>query len=235
MSDPRDHEREPEGDDLLAAEYVLGVLDPAMRPQVAARVERDREFAALVDAWTARLSPLDAGYAAAAPPASVKAALDRRLFSAAATAKPSLWSSLAFWRGLSAAALALAVFAVVAPLLAPAPPPAERLVASLAAEGTDVRYVVVYDPVEGAVSLNHLAGDRAAGRDFELWVIEGDKAPVSAGVIAVGGNIHIVLSPDLAARIAAGAVLAISMEPKGGSPTGAPTGPVVAAGDLRSI
>lgn len=232
MTDPREAEREPEGDDLLAAEFVLGVLDPAVRPQVAARMERDREFAALVGAWTARLSPLDAEYAAAAPPASVKAALDRRLF-AAAPAKSSLWSSLAFWRGLSSIALALAAVAIVAPRLAP--PPAERLVASLAADGTEVRYVVVFDPDKRAVSLNHLAGDRAEGRDFELWVIEGGKAPASAGIIAIGGNVHIVLSPELAARLAAGAVLAISMEPKGGSPTGAPTGPVVAAGDLRAI
>lgn len=235
MSEPRETDREPEGDDLLAAEYVLGVLDPADRPAVAARIERDRDFAVLVDAWAARLSPLDDAYRAAPPPASVKAALDRRLHDATASPKPSLWSSLAFWRGLSAAALAVAAFAVIAPLLLPAPPPAERLVALLASDGSDVRYVVVYDPAENDVSLNHLAGDRAEGRDFELWLIEGDKAPVSAGIIAVGGNIHIVLPPELAARLAAGAVLAISMEPKGGSPTGAPTGPVVAAGDLRSI
>ncbi|MBK8455849.1 MAG: anti-sigma factor [Phyllobacteriaceae bacterium] len=233
MSDPRGHEREPEGDELLAAEYVLGVLDPAMRPEIAARIDRDRAFAALVEAWTARLSPLDAAYEAELPPTSVKAALDRRLF-ATAPGKPSLWSSLAFWRSLSAAAVAVAAFVVVAPLLSPAPP-ADRLVASLAADGSEIRYVVVYDPAEGDVSLNHLAGDRAEGRDFELWVIEAGKAPVSAGIIAVGGTIHIVLPPELAARIAAGAVLAISMEPKGGSPTGAPTGPVVAAGDLRSI
>lgn len=233
MSDPREHEREPEGDELVAAEYVLGVLDPAERPKVAARVERDRAFAALVEAWTNRLSPLDAAYGASGPPASVKAALDRRLF-AAAPEKPLLWSSLAFWRGLSFAALAVAAFAVFAPMLSPAPPGA-RLVASLAADGSDVRYVVVYDPDKGDVGLNHLAGDRAEGHDFELWVIEGGKAPVSAGVVAVGGNIHIVLPPELAARIAAGAVLAISMEPEGGSPIGQPTGPVVAAGDLRSI
>jgi anti-sigma-K factor RskA len=35
--------------------------------------------------------------------------------------------------------------------------------------------------------------------------------------------------------IASGALFAISLEPEGGSPTGQPTGPVVAAGDLRSI
>lgn len=37
------------------------------------------------------------------------------------------------------------------------------------------------------------------------------------------------------AAIARGAVLAISLEPPGGSPTGAPTGPVIAAGEVRTL
>ena len=86
-----------------------------------------------------------------------------------------------------------------------------------------------------SIGLSHVSGDRAAGRDFELWVIEGNDAPESLGVIPVGANVRIAVSPELERKIAAGSVFAISLEPEGGSPTGAPTGPVVAAGGLATI
>jgi anti-sigma-K factor RskA len=54
-------------------------------------------------------------------------------------------------------------------------------------------------------------------------------------VIPAGSNVHLAVSADLRRKIDAGAVFAISLEPQGGSPTGQPTGPVVAAGDLRDI
>jgi anti-sigma-K factor RskA len=40
---------------------------------------------------------------------------------------------------------------------------------------------------------------------------------------------------DLAGRITADSALAASMEPPGGSPTGQPTGPVIASGQLTSL
>ncbi|RUV37751.1 anti-sigma factor, partial [Mesorhizobium sp. M7A.F.Ca.MR.148.00.0.0] len=67
------------------------------------------------------------------------------------------------------------------------------------------------------------------------WMIEGKNPPVSMGVIPTGATAHIVVSPAAQQKLAQGAVLAVSLEPSGGSPTGQPTGPVVAAGDLKSI
>jgi anti-sigma-K factor RskA len=40
---------------------------------------------------------------------------------------------------------------------------------------------------------------------------------------------------DVVMRINADAALAVSMEPPGGSPTGQPTGPVIASGKLTSL
>ncbi|TIR45483.1 MAG: anti-sigma factor, partial [Mesorhizobium sp.] len=80
-----------------------------------------------------------------------------------------------------------------------------------------------------------VSGERAAGKDFELWMIEGKNAPVSMGVIPAGQTARMTISPAVQERLAQGAVLAVSLEPAGGSPTGQPTGPVVAAGDLKSI
>jgi anti-sigma-K factor RskA len=240
MTLAEDNGPERGGDDLFAAEYVLGVL-PAEERQIASRrIDAETDFARLVDGWEAHLSPLAAAYPEIEPPASVKVAVDRRLFasSTAAPAEPraGLWSSLAFWRGLAAAAVAaLAIYIAVPYLNPPAVQPQTRLVASLAADGSDVKYLAVYDAAHHEVGLSHVSGERAAGKDFELWMIEGKNAPVSMGVIPAGATAHIVVSPAAQQKLAQGAVLAVSLEPAGGSPTGQPTGPVVAAGDLKSI
>lgn len=230
------------GDDLVAAEYVLGVLSAQDRLDAARRIEADPAFARLVEGWEERLSPLNAGYDEVAAPASVKAAIDARIFSgttaAAAPTAPELSGRLAFWRGLAIAAIAgLLVLAVwtAAPFLQPAGEASpDRLVASLASEETDVRYLVVYDEAQGEIAMSHVAGERAEGRDFELWVIGGDEVR-SLGVIPAGSNVHLPVEPAMQERIEPGVQFAISLEPEGGAPAGVPTGPVVAAGDLRSI
>jgi anti-sigma-K factor RskA len=241
MSAVDDNGPEHGGDDVVAAEYVLGVLPAEERAAAARRVETDPAFARLVERWEADLSPLASGYAEVEAPASVKAALDRRLFSNAgaadvAPASSGLLSSLAFWRGLAIAALAALALAVALPLLnPPASLPEARLVASLAPQDSDVHYMVVYDARTHDVGLSHVTGERADGRDFELWVIDGQQPPLSLGVIPAGASVHLAVDDALRRHIASGAVFAISLEPAGGSPTGQPTGPVVAAGDLKTI
>ncbi|CAH2408990.1 conserved hypothetical protein [Mesorhizobium escarrei] len=227
-----DDRPESGGDDLFAAEYVLGVLAADEREIASRRIDADAAFARLVDAWEARLSPMADAYPETVPPIRAKEALDRRLF--VAEPRAGLWSSLAFWRGLAAASVAALAIYIAVPYLNP---PAEqpRLIASLAADGSDVRYLAVYDAARREVGLSHVSGERAAGKDFELWMIEGKNAPVSMGVIPAGRITHMIISPAVQEKLAQGAVLAVSLEPAGGSPTGQPTGPVVAAGDLKSI
>ena len=225
-------------DDLTAAEYVLGVLPQEERRQATRRIEADPAFSRLVDRWEVRLSSMASAYEEVAPPEDLRQALDRRLFATAEArgARPGFWNSLAFWRGFAVASLAaLAIVALLPFALSPGSAPAERLVASLAHDDTDVHYLIVYDARTADIGLSHVAGARAEGRDFELWVIEGSGPPVSLGVIPDGANVHLQAAEEVRRRIESGAVLAISLEPAGGSPTGQPTGPVVAAGDLKTI
>ena len=63
---------------------------------------------------------------------------------------------------------------------------------------------------------------------MELWLIPADGVPRSIGVIPVAERTAMVLSPQILAALAAGTTLAISDEPAGGSPTGQPTGAVLA-------
>ncbi|RST86528.1 anti-sigma factor [Aquibium carbonis] len=230
------------GDDILAAEYVVGALSAEERRAVAARIDGDAEFARLVERWEANLAPMQDGFEPVEPPASVKRRLDERLFDVTAAsagapaARGGLWHSLAFWRGLAVAAvLAVVVLAAQPYLFEQSEPQTNRLVASLAPRESDVHYFVVYDARTADIGLSHVTGERETGRDFELWVVEGDRPPVSLGVIPAGSTVHLAVDQALRVKIEQGAVFAISLEPQGGSPTGQPTGPVVAAGDLRDI
>jgi anti-sigma-K factor RskA len=238
MTLAEDNGPERGGDNLLAAEYVLGVLAADERQIASRRIDAETGFARLVDAWELHLSPMAAAYPEIEPPAIVKPAIDRRLFASTATTaagpRAGLWSSLAFWRGLAAAAVAALAIYIAVPYVNP-PVEQPRLVASLAADGSDVKYLVVYDAAHHDVGLSHVSGERAAGKDFELWMIEGKNPPVSMGIIPAGATTHMTISPAVQQKLAQGAVLAVSLEPAGGSPTGQPTGPVVAAGDLKSI
>lgn len=231
-----DNTRMPDGgDDLIAAEYVLGVLDADERRRVEARLEDDRTFARLVEAWQSRLAPLDEDYKPVIPPAAIKAALDKRLF--VSTAKPGLLQSLGFWRSLSFAAMALAAVAIIPDLLRRDPQVADinPIVATMQAEGGEVRFVALYEPGDDKIRITTVKAQKAADRDFELWLIEADGKPKSMGVIPAGQTLELKVKPELVALISAGDTFAVTDEPLGGSPTGDPTGPIVAAGASLNI
>ena len=203
-------------DDTLAAEYVLGVLDADQRANAAARIEGDAAFARLVAEWEERLDGFNVGYEPLDPPALIKSRIDDRLFGAEQKPRGTLNWLLG---ALSAAVIALAVLVSIGP-------PPGRLVAELAADDGAFAFSVSVEG--GALQLARSAGDVPSDRDLELWLIVGEAAPVSLGVFTDALAIDI---PNLGE----GYVLAVSLEPKGGSTTGAPTGPVVAAGALEKI
>jgi anti-sigma-K factor RskA len=67
-------------------------------------------------------------------------------------------------------------------------------------------------------------GDRA----FELWAIAGGP-PRPLGLLRPAGGERLVLAAGTVPR---DGVLAVSLEPAGGSPTGLPTGPVLYQGKI---
>lgn len=238
----------PDGsDDALAMDYALGALDREQRRAAERRMRSDPAFRTLVEGWQRDLSPLDAETPPLAPSPAVWEAIAAEIApqiapqiapaKATPVTRPSLWDSLALWRGLAFAGTAAAAIAVSQigppPAVPGAPPP--LLVAALAdADGTPL-LSAAYDPVRGAVVLTPATQRDDTGKSPELWVIEGDKPPRSLGVIDIRGpNKHAISSKQLVG-LAPGSVLAISIEPLGGSPTGQPTGPVVATGKLTAI
>ena len=72
-------------------------------------------------------------------------------------------------------------------------------------------------------------------RSLELWAIPADGKPISLGMIPAGGKGKVELSEAQKALIGKPIALAVSLEPKGGSPTGQPTGPVLYQGALAAL
>lgn len=209
----------PEDDDMIAAEYVLGTLDLPERTAAEARLRRDPGFAAQVADWQNRLSDLNDDYAEAPAP-NLLPQIEARLFPTA-TKRRGDWLFGLIGLGASvAAALAVAAFFLLAP-------PNPSLVATLTADASSLRYAAAIAGDE--LTLTRLAGtDADPDKDYELWIIVGDNAPVSLGLLRAG-------TTTIPAPVAeAGYVLAVTLEPKGGGPGGKPTGPVVAAGALQS-
>lgn len=228
----------PGGDDVLAGEYVLGTLDAAQRETVERRIAADPAFAALVADWQAHFSPLDDAYEEVAAPDAVWTGVRDRLFAGPGD-RASLWQSVAFWRACAIAAVfALIVTAGVSinmERLLPGSAVELQLAAMLQSQESGVQMLALYDPAHHTLRLRTVSGEAGAGKDFELWLIEPDKAPISMGVVPKSEQASIPVAASLQQKLTTGVVLAISLEPEGGSPTGQATGPVVALGTVTGI
>lgn len=222
-------------DTEIAAEYVLRVLTPEAHRAAAARAAGDPVFAAEIRAWEDRLVPLMDTVEEVTPDPASKTALMRSLFGhepvAAAPAGTRIWQLLA---GLGlAAATALAVIAFVPDVQDPAAP-AGRFVAELAVADESTRMFAVIQPAQGTVDIAWTARNQPDDRELQLWALVDGQTPVSIAVLPRGRTATLALPPELAS-LPEGLVLAISDEPLGGSPTGAPTGAVVATATLSEI
>ncbi|MEO6014249.1 MAG: anti-sigma factor [Devosia sp.] len=223
-------------DGFLVAEYALGVLPAAEYEAVRARLKAEPALRSELTFWRSRLSSLDTEFAEAPAPAATWSRIEQRLFTG--QAKPGFWNSLALWRSIAAGGLAVAAIAIGLNVTTPRQDPkafAAQLVAALHEEGSNVSFVALYNETTGQVRLTALSGDAVPDKDYELWVIEGSDAPRSMGVIPVNARTDVKLAPDVLAGFGEGTILAITLEAKGGSPTGAPQGPIVAKGAATQI
>ena len=211
MIDPEGHMPEREA---LAAEYVLGTLPLAERLTAEALIDSDANFAALVAAWQAKLAPLNDDYEDVAPPPDMLGRIEARLFPEPAKPRRTGW----IWGALAGAALA--VIAVVG--LLPTTPVDNAITATLTGEDQPLVLAARFDPDAGALTVSRSAGPAAAaGQDYELWLIPAGQDAVSIGLVREG-DLTIPLD-----TLPAGATLAVTLEPEGGSPTGVATGPIL--------
>ncbi len=229
---------EPQGGKTLVAEFVLGLLSAAEHNRVARLIDADPNLARERDFWISRLGALNDGYVEIAPPARILGRIESQLFGTTTKAQVGFWDNLLVWRGLAASAFAVAIVAIGINVSTTKLDPtslAIQLVAALEEEGSGVKFVALYDSATGTVRLTALSGEAVPERDFELWAIQGGHNPVSMGVVPVNARSEVTISPEILKGWGEGSVLAITLEPKGGSPSGNPTGPVVAKGAITQI
>lgn len=223
-----DQEDIPE-DEALAAEYVLRLLDVDAERAFETRLQTEAELRELVRFWEAEFAALASDSPDEVPSPSVRAKLVAELSGEDARPERRWPRGLLAFSALAAVAV-LAFLAFSQMRRGPAFDP--TLHATLISEDGAVHIEAGYAPTGNLFKVIPEQGAPATGRDFELWVI-GAKAdaPVSLGVIPTDRESLFEIAPEMAALIDGG-VLAVSEEPEGGSPTGAPTGAILATDEF---
>src|SRR5262249_26553909 len=203
MTDVDNHE-ELSPNELLAAEYALGVLAGTERDAAAQRVARDAAFATLVTAWEERLAPWAAELPEVAPRPQGWERIAAQI-SGAQRERPRFWQSLMFWRGFGiVSALAAACLAVL--LYLSAGSQQREFVASI--EGQAQRIFVASVAVKRAtVTVMPVAYRPDPTRVPELWLIPSGGKPLPLGVLTADRPAEIAIPPALANQARRDAIL----------------------------
>lgn len=224
----RDDTDLPGGFEAAAAEYVLGLLTPQERAQFEKAMRADPDLEQDVAAW----STYFAGYTDSIEEVPAPPQLWSRIEAAAFAAprrKP-------FWQQLwpyAAGALAASVLAFAVYTTGSLGPEEPHLYADLVAEEQGYVLLAHWAPDSQTFMLRRDAGDVPEDNAIEIWVIPGpDSAPVSVGLMQAATLTQIPVPDALVPLMTPQTTVAVSLEPKGGSATGAPTGPILATGPL---
>jgi anti-sigma-K factor RskA len=227
--------------DGLAAEYALGTLSRAERAEAEARRAEDRAFDAAVTAWERRLGPLAEFVTPVPPPAGLynkiraQIGLSSHVVSLKAR-EQTMVRRANRWRAATGAmtALAASLAGVVVWQDHQQRQMATQYVAVLQAGDTLPAFLLTVDTKTNMFIVSAMEKPKEAEKSYQLWLVHNDMpGPKSMGVfddsemdvrpMATDAKMHDMMMDG---------TYAVSVEPKGGSPTGAPTGPVVFSGKL---
>jgi anti-sigma-K factor RskA len=234
---------------MLAAEYVLGTLRGRARARFERLLTADAWLRDEVHGWEARLGELSLGIVPVKPRPLVWASINYRVSADANKVRQLRPASLArgnLWRNWAVVSTAASVLLGLGLWLQVSKPPqvvtkTETVrvevpvqtpmpyVAMLQPAKSDAKWKVSIYPDKGVIKVSasgRYALDEKA-KSLELWVIAKD-GPHSLGLLPMQGDGELPMPKGL--KMDEGdATLAVSLEPRGGSPTGKPTGPVLLA------
>lgn len=226
---------------LLAGEYVLGTLEGDDRLKVEAELKKNQELRRAIQEWEDRWVPMLEGLKPVTPPRNVWNAVELCM---EGEGKPSLfenfWNSLSFWRPLglvaSAAVLILSLYFGLVSRFPPGPT-APSYVALLGSPEAPAQWVARLDPGKRTMVIEvRQPPTLSPDQSLELWMIPPEgRPPISCGLLPISGSKTFEMTEYNMEMITEGRQLAVSLEPKGGSPTGQPTGPVLYQGSFVSL
>lgn len=225
--------------EMLAAEYTLGTLKGGARRRLESWLADDAALRFAISEWQDRLNPMSEFATPEQPSPEVWRAISKQigLKKAEQQSRKSFWlglrEDLSFWRGLGMTSTALATV-LIAILLTRQPevavPQAPMFVATLTNEQAQPIALVTGDAHNHKMVIKVVTRQPVAeDKSLELWAVPKDGAPRSLGLIAADGTVTLPMPADAAPDSIP--VLAVTLEPKGGSPNpNGPTGPVVFKG-----
>lgn len=225
---------------LTAAEYVLGTLDARERAQAVQAAQTDPELARAIQDWEHRFAPLLDAFPPVAPQAGVFEKILARLHAddrvvPFETLIAKMTRSRNRWRGLAAAGMAAAAMLLVGFGVREAwwQSQPSTFVAVLQQDAASPAFLLSIDTRQKSLVVRPVKAEAKPDNSYELWLVHDSlPQPKSLGLIsdtAAVSNAGLGSYDDAVLR---GATYAVSLEPKGGSTTGAPTGPVLFAGKL---
>lgn len=229
----------PELRDLLSGHYVLGHMASGVRARFERLLLSRPDYARAVTVWEERLAPMLQAATPVVPPRRVWSRLLRRVKSESPSAFRRPWFGRFGPGGLALAGVATAAFLVVLGLYlsrpSVVPAPVARQYAVIATRKGVAHWVIA---VRDHRMFMHAVGrvPPPKGKSYQLWMLPGHGAkPVSLGLLPPSGAVNERLSTAMLDTLSAASGLAVSVEPKGGSPTGQPTGPVVFTAAIARI
>jgi anti-sigma-K factor RskA len=226
---------DPDFQEAIAAEYLLGVLRGAARRRLEAMRREDLELDRVIDLCETRFAALGLGVPALEPTPAFRHHLRQKL-GIADLDRPQSASRTRIWFPVFAVA-AVVVLALVLTWRALIPPPVPRppMAVSLIRSPTH-RTIFVAVVSAGARSvLIYPVGQPSipSGRTLELWALEAAHPPVPIGFFAKARRGYRYGMPRAARLHLVG--LAFSVEPPGGSPRPYPTGPIIGRGPMTLL
>jgi len=219
--------------DALCGEYLVGTLRGRPRRRFERALKQEPLVAARLAYWQRTYAPRPSDRMRLQPNPNtwrrLESELDLRKY------KRPWWRRVGLWRLWATAATAALVIVIGMQLRQVESTRQLVEVAKLAAKDQP-------PTVTASLSKDHQFLELRSARpieagpqqSYELWLIPKEGgAPLS---LAVLGRLdaRLIVPAGHRARLQAGATLAVSVEPAGGSPTGAPTGPVILAGAIQT-
>jgi anti-sigma-K factor RskA len=213
----------------LAAEYALGTLRGAARARFRRWMREDAALARAVAEWEARLAPMAQAVEPVRPPRRVWEEISARIGTGRAPAR----GRNGFWKVIGLIASGAAAALVLMTVLVPQRPVSEGEYVAVLSEPKTQKPVLLVSVGRRDNVLRVKTLDPAiqpSGASLEIWALPKDGKPKSLGLVPPGraGTVQLAALADQ--TLADVPALAISLEPPGGSPTGAPTGPVLYTG-----
>lgn len=227
------------GSDSLAAELALGLLNGEDLRAAKGREDSDPAFAAEVARWRGRFAPLADELDSVAPPEALWSRVERSIGIAGYGNVVALGRKVNLWRGLAggmtALAASLAIVVVNGHVAHHVSAPAARPMVAIIKAGGDVAAVANWDASSNRLLVSEVKMPVVPSHDYQLWLIPANGKPRSVGVMPNAPLMRLSFREPMSTALAGGGTLAVSLEPLGGSPRDAPTGPVVASGTLIAV